>query len=428
MTILGFDTYDLWVIATGVVCAVACALPGCYLVLRQMSMLGDAIAHAILPGLAIAFLVTGSRDIVPMMLGAMAVGMVTAVLTSGLSRMGRMGADASMGVVFTSLFALGVILISIAARRVDLDANCVFYGLLEGAAAPSNMRSVGGVELPRSFLVLGGVLVVNITVIVLFWKELKVASFDPALATSIGINATMIHYMLMAMVAGTTVASFESVGSILVVAMLVGPGAAAHLLTDRLRWMLPIAAGVAAVSAVTGYLVASRIGTSVAGPMSIMVGLAFVLAALLSSRHGVIAKAWSRACLVLRIAQEDVLGMLYRVEEAAAGPLAASTVRAALGRPMIARAAVARLRSRAMVQGSDGGVVLTDAGRQAARRMVRTHRLWETYLTKELGLPLDHVHEPSHRAEHFITPKVERRLTEHVDAREDPHGKEIPAD
>jgi manganese/zinc/iron transport system permease protein len=421
------DTYDWWVMATGVVCAVACAVPGCYLVLRRMSMLGDAISHAILPGLAVAFLLTGTREVWAMLAGAMCVGLLTAVMTSALARTGRVSEDSAMGVVFTTLFALGVVLISIVARRVDLDANCVFYGLLEGAPSPANMRSVLGVEVPRSFLVLSCVLLLNATLVVVFWKELKIVAFDAALATSMGINAALVHYGLMAMIAGTTVASFESVGSILVVAMLVGPGAAAHLLTDRLRWMLPIAGVIAAACAVAGYLVALSLGTSVAGPMSVMVGIAFVLAALFSPRHGVIARAASRLALGVRIAAEDVLGMLYRAEERAA-PVAtdADASPGSLRRPLVARVALWRLRARGLVRVSTGALSLTDAGRAEATRVIRSHRLWEHYLTQELGLPADHVHDPSHRVEHFISRDVERDIASSLANDEDPHGRKIP--
>lgn len=418
------DAHDWWIMLTGMVCAAACAIPGCYLVLKRMSMLGDAISHAILPGLAIAFLVSGTRDVLPMLLGAMAVGMLTAMLTSGLSRMGRVPEDASMGVVFTSLFALGVIMISYYARDIDLDVNCVFAGDLLNITA--DMRRVTGVEMPRTFVVLAGVLVANVVLTAVFWKELKVTAFDPALATTLGISAGAMHYGLMAVVAGTTVASFEAVGSILVVAMLVGPGATAHLLTDRLGRMVALAAVIAAASAAAGYLMAVKLNTSAAAPMAVCVGIAFVLAALFSPRHGVAARSVSRLVLSLRIANEDVLGMLYRAEEASRPELERGEIRAGLRRPIIARMALWSLRSRGLVGERENAYSLTPAGKDAAGRVIRSHRLWETYLTKELGLALDHVHDPSCRVEHFITRDVERGLSDELRAERDPHGREVP--
>lgn len=425
MTFLGLDAHEWWVMGTGIVCAVACAIPGCFLVLKRMSMLGDAISHAILPGLAIAFLLTGTRDVAPMLAGAMAVGMLTALLTAWLSRLGRVPEDASMGVVFTSLFALGVILISLVASRVDLDANCVFYGLLEGVAAPAYMREVAGLMIPKSFLVLSVMMLLNAGVVTLFWKELKIASFDPALATTMGISAALVHYALMGMVAATTVVSFEAVGSILVVAMLIGPGATAHLLTDRLWSMVVIAAAIAALCAVAGFLLALALGTTIAGAISVCVGAAFLLAALLSPRHGIVSRVASRLALAVRIAREDILGVLYRAEEGEHAIDAPAAI-AELSRGPVGRAALWTMRRRGLIAASSGGVSLTDPGRQEAARVVRSHRLWESFLSKEFDVPLDHLHDPSHRIEHFITPEVERDLTRRVGDRDDPHGKRIP--
>ena len=216
---------DGWIVAAGVLSAVACALVGNFLVLRRMSMLGDAISHAVLPGLAAAFLITGSRDSLGMFLGAAVVGVLTAVLTEWIRGFGKVDEGAAMGVVFTGLFALGLIMIVQAADRVDLDPSCVLYGAIE--ATPLDRINVFGYDVPRVVVTLSAVLVVNLLAVVLFFKELKISAFDPALAKSLGINATLMHYLLMTLVAVTAVASFESVGNILVVAMFVVPPAAA---------------------------------------------------------------------------------------------------------------------------------------------------------------------------------------------------------
>jgi manganese/zinc/iron transport system permease protein len=283
---------DLWTVAIAACCCLACGLLGCFLMLRRMSLLGDAISHAILPGLAAAFFLTGSREPIAMLAGAMVVGVLTAVISTGLNRWGRVPEDASMGVVFTTLFAFGVILITLVARDVDLDPGCVLYGLIE--FAPFDTVRVFGLELPRSFVWLFSVLVINVTLITIFFKELKIVCFDPYLATTMGISATAVHYGLMTAVAATSVASFEAVGSILVVAMLVAPGATAHLLTDKLGRLLWWSAAIAILSALLGYVLAVLFNTSVAG-MIATVGLGlFMLAAIASPRHGFIAKQFHR--------------------------------------------------------------------------------------------------------------------------------------
>lgn len=279
--------FDTWIVVVGMLAAMACALPGCFLVLRRMSMMGDAISHAVLPGLAVGFLVSASRASLSMFFGAAVVGVLTAVFSQWISRFGRVDRGAAMGIVFTTLFALGLLLIVRAADHVDLDPGCVLYGALE--LTPLDVLfsfSLAGlvVEVPRAAVVLAAVLAGNLLVIILLYKELNLSSFDPSLATTLGINATAIHYILMAMVAMTTVASFEAVGSIIVIAMLVVPAVSAYLLTHRLWLMLVLSAVIAALSAILGHLGALVVpgwfgfsGTSTSGMMAVAAGLLFLL-------------------------------------------------------------------------------------------------------------------------------------------------------
>jgi len=282
---LSMDT--VWILIIGSLVAASCSLVGCFLVLRRLSMLGDAISHAVLPGIVLAFMLTGSRNIVPMLIGAMAMGMLTAFLTDLLSRFGKLQSDAAMGVTFTWLFAIGVILVSKFTAAVDLDVDCVLYG--EIVFAPLDTLTWGEYNLgPRAFWLTGIVCVFNLLFVVLGYKQLKICSFDPALAASIGINVAFWHYLLMGFVSLTTVASFESVGAILVVAMLIVPANTAYLLTDRLSHMLVIAVLVGVLSALGGYALAAWVDGAIAGAMAVVSGVLYVLAALASPRHGVL--------------------------------------------------------------------------------------------------------------------------------------------
>ena len=177
---------DGWIVAVAIMCAVACSLLGNFLVLRRMSMLGDAITHAVLPGLAIAFFISDSRSSWPMFVGAVIVGILTAFFTEWIRRVGKVDEGASMGVVFTSLFAVGLVLIVQAADHVDLDAGCVLYGAIE--MTPLDLVDVMGFSAPRAFVVLTIVATLNLLFIMLFFKELKITSFDPALATTSGFT------------------------------------------------------------------------------------------------------------------------------------------------------------------------------------------------------------------------------------------------
>ena len=209
------------------------------------------------PRLAIAYLVSGERNHLALFLGAIFAGLVTATLIQWLSRRGRVDEGAAMGIVFTSLFALGLLLIVQAADHVDLDANCVLYGALEFAAFNSSMKfSLLGVQfvIPPAVLTLGLVSCFNIAFVSLFFKELRFSSFDPDLAATLGIPVNGIHYALMVLVAITAVAAFEAVGSILVIAMLIVPAAIAHLLTNRLLTMVLMSLFVAVLAAVFGHI------------------------------------------------------------------------------------------------------------------------------------------------------------------------------
>lgn len=419
---------DDWrIMATAACCSIACGTIGCFLVLRRMSLLGDAISHAILPGLAIAFILTGTREPLSMLAGALGAGVLTAVLASAVTRWGRVPEDASLGVVFSSFFAIGVILMTWAARQVDLDANCVLYGQLELVALDT--VTVGGIAIPRVMGLLLAVLVLNLTVIGMFYKELKIVCFDPALATAMGISAAIVHYGLMVLVAATSVASFEAVGSIMVVTMLVAPGAAAGLLTDRLRTMLVLSGVLALVAAVAGYLLAVVLDTSVAGMVSTVAGGLFVLSALLAPRHGIIGRAAIRAGLALRIAREDILALLYRRSEGLSDSVAGTADRltdGAAGQRLLRAWAMRSLVRRGLVDGPRSSLRLTEPGRSEAARIVRSHRLWESYLAERLDVPPDHVHEPAERVEHFITPGLQAALEREAPSASDPHGRAIP--
>jgi ABC-type Mn2+/Zn2+ transport system permease subunit len=424
------DEIGRWTIVLGVLASVPCAILGCYLVLRQLSLLGDAISHAVLPGIALGFLLSGQLIGPAIVMGAMVVGILTAVLTQLLSKLGKVPEDASLGVVFTSLFAAGVLLITHAASDVDLDAGCVLYGLIE--LAPLESTPIGGIEVPRSFWGLGLVALATLGFVTVLWKELLLVSFDAPLATAVGINATVIHYALMAMVAGVTVAAFEAVGSILVVAMLIVPAATAHLLSDRLLRMMLAASGVAVLCSALGYRGAVALNSSVAGMMAVVAGTLFAVAVILAPNQGMLAQAMTRLRLSLRIAREDTLARLYRDEEHAPGPPLPTGHGAPAAFSIATRwvevLALGQLRRGEFVSVSEtGALALTDRGRAEARELVRAHRLWESYLSTHFDLPPDHLHDPAERLEHFIGPGLRAELAADLQAPDaDPHGRSIP--
>ncbi len=422
---IGFAEPDpgTWIVLTGSTVNVACALLGSYLILRKMSLMGDALSHAVLPGLVVAFVLSGSMGIVPMFIGAVVVGLLTTFLTQTLHQYARVPSDASMGIVFTAMFALGVILVKRYAGGLHFDIGCVYEGALE--YVPFAERVWG---LPRPLLSSLVVMVVNILVIVLLWKELKLSSFDAELATTMGFSATAMHYLLMTLVSVTTVASFEAVGSILVVAMLIVPASTAFLLTDRLGVMVVLSAVLGILAAVLGYAAGVYWDTSISGMMTVAAGGLFTIAVLFAPQYGVISKVAHNFRMSLQVMREDLLAMLYRLEElGSTNLLTAHEAQTAVGGTLLARIAASQLERRGQIGERDSHLLLTDKGRDAARQLVRSHRLWEAYLVKHLGLPLDHVHDPAHRVEHYIDEDIQKRIAAELEtSTQDPHGREIP--
>lgn len=285
------------IIVTGALVAATCAILGCFLILRRMAMIGDAISHSVLPGIVIAFLISGSRDSMFMMLGAAVLGLLSVFLIQ-LFKQSGVQSDASIGVVFTSLFAAGIVLISVFTRQIDLDLDCVLYG--EITYVPFQKIELLGMMIPKAIVVLSIVLLLSVVILGLFYKQFKLCSFDPALAAALGIPVALFHYLLMGLVSLATVASFESVGAILVVGMLIVPAATAYLLTESLGRMITVSVFVGIASAVLGYYAAYLFDASISGCMISTAGLLFLAALLFSPSHGVLLRKRRLQKLVLK--------------------------------------------------------------------------------------------------------------------------------
>lgn len=278
------------IILAGSLVAVSCGLLGCYLILRKMAMVGDAISHAVLPGIVLAFLFSGSRDSVNMLIGAIIIGIFTTFLIEFFHTKGKLQTDASIGVTFTWLFAVGIVILTMFAGQVDLDQDCVLHGEIAYVPIDLWITPGGTIMGPRVLYIAGFMVIFNIVFIILGWKELFLTTFDPAFAGAIGISTTLWHYLLMGAVSMTTVASFESVGAILVVALLIAPPATAYLLTKNFKQMMILTCILGIIVSITGYYLASYVNGSIAGAMSTMAGIFFALAFFFSPTEGLVFK------------------------------------------------------------------------------------------------------------------------------------------
>lgn len=386
------------IVVQGILVSCALGLLGCFLVVRGMSLLGDALSHAVLPGIAVGFFISarwgaGSLSSPWILIGASAFGLLAAVLVETVRTQSRVKEDASLGIVFTTLFALGVVLITRYAGQADLDPGCVLYGNIEHFILKPD--GIWPMAVILGLIVIGTIL---------FYRPLLVSTFDPALAISVGIAATAVHYGLMAALSLTIVASFEAVGAILAVALLIMPGATARLWTRRMTTMLWLSAVFAVAAAVLGYWLShpAVLNTSAGAAIGAAGFAIFLLSWLAAPGQGLVGRWLVRRRLRQSIAVEN---LVKTIEEhaAAAGPATqAALLRDLQWSPADLARAAARGSKRGWLVHEGDRFRLTASGLARARRLADAHLAWEAYLQRELNLPSDHVHDAAEWIEHYL--------------------------
>lgn len=361
------------IIAIAAMVAATCALPGVFLVLRRQALLSDAISHAILLGIVLAFFVTEDLASPLLVLAAAATGVLTVSLVELLERTRRVREDAAIGLVFPALFSAGVILISRYAGSVHLDVDAVLLGEL--VFAPFNRLEWGGVDLgPRILWLMGAILLLNLLFLALFYKELKLTTFDAGLAAALGFAPGVVHYAFMVLVSVTAVGAFDAVGSVLVVALMIAPPAAAYLLTDRLPRLLALSVALGVLSALSGYALAYRLDASVSGSMATMSGVWFAAALLFAPRRGVLAQLRRRRRQRWEFAQQMLT--LHLLNHEATDAAGEENREAHLHEHLRWEAAFAarvvrRAERRGLLRYGEGDrLLLTERGRVQARALV----------------------------------------------------------
>lgn len=447
-----WSALDTWIVITAALAAMSCALPGTLLLLRRQSLLGDAISHAVLPGIVLAYLLvhqlqhTGviSRETALLIrhpclfAGAAFTGILSGWLSEQLSRIGRLESGAALGVVYTSMFAAGLLLIRLAADRAHIDPGCVLYGNLETIVTDT----WGDTGIPRAVVVNGVLFALNSLLLVVFYKELAVCVFDPAMAISIGIPANRVQQALLACTGATVVASFESVGSILVIAMLVVPSACAVLLSERLPRVLAFAVVIAALSALGGHVAALTVpqiaravlqwpelgDATTAGMMAVAAGGLFLCCWVLSPHDGLVRQYRDQWRLRQRILDEDVLGILFRRGQQLSNPWTLAELSQLMRVPLSRlQKSLHRLCRIGNIEAIGVGYALTESGRQRAQGLVRSHRLWESYLAEHFQLTDRQLHHSAEQVEHLLDRDLREHLAEELrQPVQDPHGAKIP--
>lgn len=351
-----------------IIVAVACSLPGVFLALRKMAMMSDAITHTILLGIVIAFFITNSLTSPLLIIGAALMGVFTVFLTEVLNSTKLVSEDSAIGIVFPLLFSIAIIIISKYAGSVHLDTDSVLLGEL--AFATFDRMKIFGIDIgAKAIYSMGIILVINILFISIFFKELKVVTFDPGLAAVLGFSPALIHYSLMTIVSITAVGAFESVGSILVIAFMIGPPVSAYLITDDLKWMIILSGIIGGINGILGYQFAEMLDVSIAGSMALMTGVVFFLVFIFAPQRGFITIFRRRKFQKTDFAGKSLMFHIFNHEgeENEAIESGLNTIQNHLHwNEQFLKSIIKQLKEEKRIYIKDGVIKLTDEGRQYA--------------------------------------------------------------
>ncbi len=368
---------DVVIILVGTLVGIASTLLGTFLVLRKSSMLADAISHSILLGIILVYLLTKNQFSPFFVVGAATAGVATVALTELLANSKRVKNDAAIGLVYPLLFAIAVLLINLFARNVHIDTDAVLLGSIE--LSWLDTVSVFGIEIARSVLSMSLVTAVNLLFVIFFYKELKLSTFDPGLATALGFSPVVLYYLLLSLSSITAVTAFDSVGAVLLVAFMIVPPTAAYLLTDKLWKILIYGVLIAIASSLLGYLTAFGLDVSIGGMMVCFSGLFLLLAFLFGPRYGLIAQEIRRATQRSENAERMLLVHLYNHEndQEAQEENAVEALQTHLQwREALVRDIVMRSLDQNLIhKDTNSRLFLTDKGRVLAQEVLEPWRL-----------------------------------------------------
>ncbi len=392
-----------------------CGVLGCFIVLRNMALIGDALAHAILPGVVVAFMVVGYSAL-GFFTGAVIAGLLTAFGITWIQHNVNTKNDAAIGIVFTAMFSLGVMGISWISRDqgVHLDLKDFLFG------------NVLGVSNQDLYLTAGITIYVLISIAV-FYRYLFVTTFQSVIAETMGISTTAVHYFLMLLLSFAVVASLQTVGVILVVAMLITPAATALLLSDRLRWVLFIAGCIGLISSVLGMVFAVVFGTTPGPAMAVTATLIYLVAVFLAPNKGLVFRFFQKRKLQIKIELEDTLKQSLNLQENNNLNFENLLERLGFSKNKLQKY-LSSLKNKGHVEYEGQKIKLTNTGIENARQLVRAHRLWETYLVQQMGLTEEQIHEEAEKFEHLLPLDLLDEVDEQLGFPSiDPHGSPIPA-
>lgn len=393
---------------------VMCGILGCFIVLRNMSLIGDALSHAILPGVVVGYLIAG-YSVLGFFTGSVIAGLIAAIGITWIQRNVKTQEDAAIGIVFTSMFAIGVMGISWLTHQggVHLDLKDFLFG---------NVLGISNQDLAMTAIIL----LFTLVCVIAFYRYFFITTFESVIAQTLGISVSTMHYFLMLLLSFAIVASLQSVGVILVVAMLITPASTAYLLTYRLDRMIIIAAVVGLASAILGLILAILLETTPGPAMTVTATLFYLLAVFFSPKRGLLSIYLKRRKMRRKILKEDVLKQALKLQEETEANPERIAADLELSLPQV-QTLLKRLERQGFLSMKGTEIELSKAGVKRAYELIRAHRLWETYQVEMMGLGPDQIHLEAEKYEHILTETLVEALAKQLGYPDkDPHGSPIP--
>ena len=408
---------EIWAIralAASSMVGIMCGALGAFIVLRNMSLIGDALSHAILPGIVVAFVLFHYSPLA-FFAGATIAGVVSAIGITWIQQVVKTKNDAAIGIVFTAMFSLGVIGISALSKNegVHLDLKDFLFG---------NVLTVSDQDL----MLTASVTLFVLMSIAVFYRHLFLSTFQEVIAQTMGISVKFVHYFLMLLLSFAVVASLRTVGVILVVAMLITPASTALLLSDKLRNVVLLSSFIGLLASVSGFVVSIVWQTTPGPAMAVMATLIYLVAAIFAPGKGVLAKWLSKRSQQFKVEAEDLVKLGYKLE--LSGALSTDNLADATGiRGGRLQRHLRRLSDQGLISRQHNTLHLSPAGSKLANKLIRAHRLWETYLVNQVGLGAGQIHEDAEVYEHVLTEEMLDDMDRELGyPKEDPHGSPIP--
>lgn len=404
----------------GTLVSIVCSVIGCFIVLRRMSFLADAIAHSMLAGVIGGYLLMKvfyqqDSNLTAMLIGAILSGILTVAMVGFVTKFSRVKQDTAIGIMYTGIFAFAAFFISLEpiSKYIQID---IYHFIIGDIMAVDNselwlLAIVASIVLP---------------VVILFYRSLQLTTFDPIMAAAIGIPVLAVEYLLTACTSLVVVSGVQIAGVILVVALIITPAATAYLLTDRLDRMIATSALVGVIGFWLGFAIAVFMGADPGATVVVTMTAIFIFGLAFAPKYGLVADWIRRYNTVPQEMMEDVLGCVLRAKGKS---VPVSEVLKHIKKPApLVRKSVTMLQRQGLLDVDDDNVLLTDDGRFQAKRLVRAHRLWETYLDRT-GTPKEQIHDKAHQLEHLSDEETVKYLDDKLGHPvTDPHGSIIPND